>query len=147
MKSGNRVCSATFRNAKACICCARILQPQLSVRDLPVELILQIDIGRLPRQIFVGTVAQRDRSPRQHVVHSRLETGMLGFRGLQRLLDCVRDRLKARLIGLRIARGGTGRKRAVRPALPNDLEHFSLGSADVRDSSRLQNGRRRFIIN
>ena len=113
-----------------------ILQPELSVRDLAVELILQIDIGRLPRKILVGAVAERDRSPRQDIVDSRLETGVFGFCGSQRLLDRVRDRLKARLIRRRIARGGTGRKRAVGPALPNDLEHFSPGSADVRDSYR-----------
>lgn len=113
-----------------------ILQPELPVRDLTVELILQIDIGRLPRKILVGTVAERDRGSRQDIVHSRLETGVLGFCGFQCVLDRVRDRLKTRLIRLRIARGGTGRKRAVGPALPNDLEHFSIGSADVRDSYR-----------
>ena len=71
-----------------------IFQPELSVRDLAVELILQIDIGRLPRKILVGAVAERDRSPRQDIVDSRLETGVLGFCGFQRLLDRVRDRLQ-----------------------------------------------------
>ena len=57
----------------------KLFQPKVSDLDFSIELILNNGVGWFASEIFIGSIAKRDRAARQDVLHSRSETGMLGL--------------------------------------------------------------------
>lgn len=78
-------------------------KPALPAHHVRCQQTLMLVVHSVTNEIFIGSVADRDRSPGEGFIYSAAQTGLLSFRGRQRVLDRGKNGANSRPVGLVVA--------------------------------------------